>query len=119
MLGLNLKKYIMSNFHALEFVCRGSETQLQVGESVKHGAASPHMSHMQRMVYATTHLTCLTIRFTDVAREIFNNLLWSFFIKTNTLVSSYTASYHGYCCLYAPASSVAESDGGDTPLFGS
>ena len=37
MLQLNNYMYIlyMSSFHALEIVCRGSETQLQVGENSK------------------------------------------------------------------------------------
>ena len=35
MLSLKLNKY-MSNFHPLDVVCRGSETQLQVGENSNH-----------------------------------------------------------------------------------
>ena len=36
MCSIIIKQIIMSNFHPLEVVGRGSETQLQVGEDLNH-----------------------------------------------------------------------------------
>ena len=36
MFGLKLLQNNLSNFHPLEVVCRGSETQLQVGENLNN-----------------------------------------------------------------------------------
>ena len=36
MFGLKLNKYNMGNFHPLEVVSRGSESQLQVGDNLNY-----------------------------------------------------------------------------------
>ena len=53
MFRLKLNKLVLSNFHPLEVVCRGSETQLQVGENLNN------------LIFSASSVKCTLCKTTD------------------------------------------------------